>query len=285
MIKKNRMKWGDDMSSIGKNIARYRKQRGMTQEELAERVGLSFQAVSRWETGATMPDVDTLVRLAGILEASVDTLVGHTHTPKASSPYQEWYKAPEYYWGTEPSSLCLKIISLLPPVRPYRLIDVGCGEGKDAVFMARCGYDVTAFDLAQAGIDKAKRLAEQADVYVNAFVADVNEYRPEGEYDVVFSSGVLHYIRPELRGEIFESYKAHTAEGGVHAMNVFVQKPFLAPPPEKEESYDWRSGELFMRYHDWQLLHTEEKIFDCNSSGVPHKHAMDVMAARKISRL
>ena len=46
---------------IGKNIARLRKHCAMTQEELAAQLGLSFQAVSRWETGATMPDVELLV--------------------------------------------------------------------------------------------------------------------------------------------------------------------------------------------------------------------------------
>ena len=270
------------MNHLAANLRKLRLDKALTQEQAAEKLGVSAQSISRWETGATMPDVETMIRLAKIFGTSIDVLAGHAHTPKAVSPYQEWYKSPEYYWGTEPSSLCLKIIAALPPVRPYRLLDVGCGEGKDAVFMARCGYDVTAFDIAQAGIDKAKRLADEANVYVNAFVADVNEYRPAAEYDVVFSSGVLHYIRPQLRKEIFDSYKAHTATGGLHAMNVFVPKPFIAPPPEKEESYDWYSGELFALYRDWRFEHLEEKIFDCNSSGIPHQHCMDVMVAKKM---
>lgn len=269
-------------ATIGRNIARLRRENGMTQEALAARLSVSYQAVSRWENGVTTPDVDTLLQIAALMHVSLDALAGFTHTPRTESPYQVWYSEPDYYWGTEPSSLCLRIIGLLPPVRPYRLLDVGCGEGKDAVFMARCGYDVTAFDIAKAGIDKARRLADQAKVYVNAFVADVNDYRPNGEYDVVFSSGVLHYIRPGLRGEIFQSYRQHTAPGGIHAMNVFVQKPFIAPPPEKEESYGWHSGELFALYRDWRFEYLEETIFDCNSSGIPHQHAMDVMIARNV---
>ena len=267
---------------LGKNIARLRRENGMTQEELAQRLGLSFQAVSRWENGQTTPDVATLCRIAQITHTSLDALVGYLHTPRAVSPYQEWYKSPEYYWGTEPSSLCLKIIALLPPVRPYRVLDIGCGEGKDAVFLARCGYDVTAFDIAQAGIDKAKRLAERANVYIDAFCADVEDYRLDREYDILHCSGVLHYIRPQLRAEIFDNYRAHTAQGGLHAMNVFVQKPFIAPPPEKEDSYPWHTGELFAQYRDWKLEACEERIFDCNSSGIPHQHAMDVVVARKM---
>ena len=269
-------------SAIGRNIARLRKEKALTQEALAARLGVSFQAVSRWENGGSTPDVGMLKAIAAALGTGLDALCGFEPAPSGTSPYQEWYKQPDYYWGTAPSSLCLRIISMLPPVRPYRVLDVGCGEGKDAVFLARCGYDVTAFDIAKSGIEKTKRLAEQAQVYVRAFEADVNAYRPDEEFDVYVSSGVLHYIRPELRREIFDSYKAHTAAGGVHAMNVFVQKPFIALPPEKELSYDWHSGELFGYYHDWKLEHVEEKSFDCDSSGVPHQHAMDVMAARKM---
>ena len=39
-----------------------------------------------------------------------------------------------------------------PPVKPYKVIDIGCGEGKDAVFLARNGYDVTAFDVSEQGL-------------------------------------------------------------------------------------------------------------------------------------
>ena len=45
---------------------------------------------------------------------------------------------------------------------------------------------------------------------------------------------------------------------------------------------NWKSGEIFMYYHDWIFRKNEEKIFDCNSSGIPHKHCMDVIIAEKI---
>ena len=45
-------------------------------------------------------------------------------------------------------------MKLRPPVKPLKVLDIGCGEGKDAVFLARNGYSVTAFDLSEAGIEK-----------------------------------------------------------------------------------------------------------------------------------
>ena len=75
-----------------------------------------------------------------------------------------------------------------------RLLDIGCGEGRNAVFFARNGYDVTAFDLSPKGVEKTKALAEKAGVHINAFEADLLTYRLEESFDILFSTGVFHYV-------------------------------------------------------------------------------------------
>ena len=62
--------------TFGQRFSRLRKQRGLTQEELGEKVGLSGQAVSKWENDASMPDVSLLVVLSEILGVSLDELLG-----------------------------------------------------------------------------------------------------------------------------------------------------------------------------------------------------------------
>lgn len=64
------------MESIGNNIKRIRKQLGLTQEELAMHVGVTPQAVSRWENGTGMPDISLVVPLAKTLRVSTDSLFG-----------------------------------------------------------------------------------------------------------------------------------------------------------------------------------------------------------------
>ncbi len=61
---------------IGKNIRELRKRKGLTQEQLAESIGISFQAVSKWENGITLPDVSTIPILAAFFEVSIDELFG-----------------------------------------------------------------------------------------------------------------------------------------------------------------------------------------------------------------
>ena len=269
-------------NQIGKNIHALRKQQGLTQEKLAEQVRVSFQAVSKWENGSSLPDTSVLPLLANVLHCSIDQLMGYAAEQKRITDYEERYKADGYYWGVQPSPMCYEIMKLCPPIKPLRLLDVACGEGKNAVFFARNGYSVTAFDAARLGLDKAKRLAEKVQVDINFFRADLRDFRLDSHFDIVFCSGSLHYISQELRREILENYQAHTTDAGLHALNVFVRKPFLITESDQREGrYKWVSGELFTYYADWLIAHCEEKIFDCMSGGTLHKHCMDTLYAIK----
>ncbi|WNS40757.1 helix-turn-helix domain-containing protein [Paenibacillus sp. MMS20-IR301] len=269
--------------TLARNINIYRKEKGFTQEELAQILGLSYQAVSKWENAQSLPDISLLPQLSRALEVSIDKLLGYASQDRPITIYEEVYKTHEYYWGTQPNKVCYQVLQLMPPTKPLRLLDIGCGEGKDAVFFARNGYEVSALDVSDAGIDKTKRLADQAGVSVNVFKADILDYRLSTHYDIIFSSGVLNYIKSEFRQEIFNNYKQFTNDNGLHVFNVFVHKPFIAPPPEKEpNAHKWLSGELLTKYHDWLIKDSSEDIFDCNSSGIPHKHAMTKLIAQKI---
>ena len=64
-----------NIEKTGKQIAMLRKSKGLTQNELGERLGVSFQAVSKWERGETLPDVAVLPDLAKVLETTVDFIL------------------------------------------------------------------------------------------------------------------------------------------------------------------------------------------------------------------
>ena len=70
--------------SIGKTIRRLRKERGLTQEELAERLNITSQAVSKWESESGMPDISQIVPLASVFGVSTDVLFGLDTTTEAS---------------------------------------------------------------------------------------------------------------------------------------------------------------------------------------------------------
>ena len=93
---------------------------------------------------------------------------------------------------------------------------------------------------------------------------------------MIFSSGSLQYLSPDIREARFEQFKQATRPGGFNVHFAFVEKPFVPAAPDAEIEITWelfRSGELFGYYWDWEILQCTEEIFDDNSGGVPHKHA------------
>ena len=66
--------------TMGQIIRRLRRERGFTQEELAEHIGVTFQAVSKWENDTGMPDISQIVPLASVFEVSTDVLFGLADT-------------------------------------------------------------------------------------------------------------------------------------------------------------------------------------------------------------
>ena len=75
-----------------------------------------------------MPDVALLPALAGILNVSIDALLGYLPAQNKISEYESRYRQQEYYWGTASSEMCCGVMRLKPPVRSWTLLDIG-GEG------------------------------------------------------------------------------------------------------------------------------------------------------------
>ena len=85
-------------NAIGKNISILRKKQGLTQEELAKQLNVSFQAVSKWETGSSYPDISVLPLLANIFHCDIDSLLGYPAEQRKILDYDDRYKTDGYRW-------------------------------------------------------------------------------------------------------------------------------------------------------------------------------------------
>jgi tellurite methyltransferase len=206
------------------------------------------------------------------------------HPDEKANPYDQRYSGEECYWGTSPSALCDRVIELVGARAGAGLsvIDLGCGEGRNAVYFARHGFRVTGLDSSLPGLEKMRRLATEAGVAVETVHANATLDILSRAYDVVFSTGFVHYVPPERRREWFEHLKAQTAPGGLNAHSALVGKSFLDPAPDADAgAFLFTSGELMGYYGDWEIVYSVEEIFDCMSSGIPHKHAVNRIVARR----
>ncbi|WP_456425251.1 SAM-dependent methyltransferase [Rhodocaloribacter sp.] len=122
------------------------------------------------------------------------------------------FGAEEYVYGDAPNTFLAETLPLhLPP--PADVIELGAGEGRNAVFFAKRGYRVTALDYSRAGIEKTKRLADAQGVAVEVIHGDVVRWRPERQWDAVLIS-FLH-LPPPARPALYRKIREILAPGGV----------------------------------------------------------------------
>ena len=102
------------------------------------------------------------------------------------------YDTVDLLWSAEPNQF---LVMEAEDMAQGRALDLGCGEGRNAVWLAQRGWDVTAVDFSDVGLAKGRRLAQSRTVDVTWVQADLREYQPQaGGYDLVI---VLYLHLPD----------------------------------------------------------------------------------------
>jgi 2-polyprenyl-3-methyl-5-hydroxy-6-metoxy-1,4-benzoquinol methylase len=103
--------------------------------------------------------------------------------------YDLWYRFGDPPWTGAPRSELVELVTS-GRLRPGRAIDLGCGEGDNAIFLAQHGFEVTALDFAPSAIAKARRKAAAAGVQVDFVIDDLTRLRNvRGEFDLLVDYG------------------------------------------------------------------------------------------------
>lgn len=111
------MKGGMDFMELGNHIKHYRNEKGLSQEELAERVYVTRQTISNWENNKNYPDINSIVLLSEVFEISIDNLIkGDLEQMKKEINSEEVKKLNFYSWMVLIIFL-IAIISLIPMLR------------------------------------------------------------------------------------------------------------------------------------------------------------------------
>jgi tellurite methyltransferase len=107
-----------------------------------------------------------------------------------------------YVFGKDPAAFLSENLNLLPV---GRTLDLAMGEGRNAVFLAKKGFDVLGVDISDVAIRKAKRLAHDNGVRIRTLVTDLNHYQiPPDSYDLIL---VFYYLQRSLIPQIVRGLK------------------------------------------------------------------------------
>lgn len=103
-----------------------------------------------------------------------------------------------------------------------KALELGCGPGRNALYLTRQGYQVDAYDLSETAIAWAKERAAEEQLDVNFECRSVFELAPEQEYDLVYDSGCLHHLLPHQRIPYIEMIHQALKPGGYFGMTCFA---------------------------------------------------------------
>lgn len=106
-----------------------------------------------------------------------------------------------------------------------RALDIGCGEGVYAVYLAEHGFSVVGIDFVPAALTAAKTRAEEANVDVELHESDILDYRANKPFDVVLDSGCLHHLPKAKISRYRTRLDDWLAPGGDYILVHFAHRP------------------------------------------------------------
>ena len=182
--------------------------------------------------------------------------------------WDERYRSGEHT-TKEPSPL---LKTAIEDLKPGRALDIACGVGRHAIYLAERGWHVTAVDSSRVGIDILKERAREAGVIVDARVANLEagEFHIEPDaYDLIC---VFYYLQRDL----FPSIRAGVKPGGdvVAAIHLNDGKPDAKP---RNPDFLLERDELKRLFQDWEITYYREGESDEGG----HHHDTAYLIARK----
>ncbi|HQT39154.1 MAG TPA: methyltransferase domain-containing protein [Acidocella sp.] len=136
--------------------------------------------------------------------------------------WNQRYAVDEYIFGTEPSDILSKNSDLFQPGQ--RALAIADGEGRNGVYLASLGLQVTSFDISEVAIQKAKKLATREKVILTILESDIESWRwEEAAFDAVV--GVFfQFLDPLSRANVFAGMIATLKPGGLVFLRGYTPK-------------------------------------------------------------
>jgi SAM-dependent methyltransferase len=164
--------------------------------------------------------------------------------------WDERYSASEYVYGTEPNDFLREEYQRIRP--GGKVLCLADGEGRNGVFLAQQGFDVTSVDASQVGLEKALALAKANDVMITAVHADLADYSlGADQWDAVVS--IFCHLPPDLRSRVHTAVASSLRTDGVVILEAYTVDQLLfktGGPPVP----DLMMSDVQLR-HDFTSLH------------------------------
>jgi tellurite methyltransferase len=162
-----------------------------------------------------------------------------------------------------------------------RVLDAGCGSGRNALFLAQRGMHVEAFDVSTAALRRLEAEASARDIAVTAFRQDLRTFSARPVYDLVICYGVLHFLSKSASREAIRALRRATAPGGFNLIGVLTDSEPLPDHLRPHVRGRFREGELGWLYRHWEILSSSQYVLPDPHDSRGGRNAINKLLARK----
>ena len=210
--------------------------------------------------------------------------------------FNTFYGEHNFYYGLDVRPEFADYINANPPSERLGL-DLGCGEGRYALFLAQKGCRVHCVDRSEAGLEKLSKAARLDDLSISIQKEDVADFVfRENCYDIIVAATILDHLDDKARSTVVNGIKASLKPGGILYANVFTTQD---PGCQAEHSatnmkgtegvsdtsvfmaHYFEQGELKGMFDDFNIRYYYEGVEQDLSHGSPHDHGWASLLAEK----
>ncbi|QBG49117.1 methyltransferase domain-containing protein [Verrucomicrobia bacterium S94] len=195
--------------------------------------------------------------------------------------WNKTYSTNEFVYGTEPNDFLKKNADLLKPGSVLCLAD---GEGRNGVYLAKRGFDVTSVDQSEVGLRKARKLAEANNVEIKTICADLNDFAEEPNcWDNIVS--IFCHLQPPLRKKVHAASAKALTGNGIFLLEAYapehLEMPGTGGPPVPEMMYSAKM--LKQDFESLDIFHVRQTEREVNEGSKHYGQAAVVQfIARRI---
>jgi|ERR1041385_1386016 SAM-dependent methyltransferase len=198
--------------------------------------------------------------------------------------YEDGYRNCSCFWGTEPGSLIKKLDEFIATFNKLNVLDAGCGEGKNAVYLAGRGATVLAVDISATAIDNGRRYfpAFEAVTWKVADILNLSFGVPM--FDIVIAYGLLHCLSSaDEVARVVNHLQEATKMGGFHVVCCFNSRHQDLSAHPGFNPILLSHQRIVSHYKEWELLHSSDSdlVETHPHNRIEHCHSMTRLIARR----
>ena len=189
----------------------------------------------------------------------LDDYIAKSDSERWSAFYSDTKRKCQFFTDSPDESL-VELLTKKMILPPADVLELGCGKGRNAIFLSNNGFNVDAIDFSEVAINEAKEKAAKSEKKPNFICASILKYKFKNIYDVIYDSGCFHHIAPHRRPDYLHILNGSLKRNGVFGLVCFT--PEGGSGLSDIQVYEERSLKGGLAYSEGNIREIFKKSFD-----------------------